>query len=407
MKLPRIGVALCLFGFAVASSAVSDTQPRAAFLDRPADVRLPDGYDADGSYPVYVFLPYTGGRAVDLYLRLSELIADDEAIVVLPSGRPRSGDYLPDFTSFVRWYEERLISDLDRIGRELAVDPDRVVLVGFSLGGDLGWALSVRNPERIAGAVMAGTRASYPPPGGALASLKSRGYRGAFIIGSSEIHARATGIARAESLMRAAGIDTRFRTVMGGHTYGSPKGLVDDLHWVLDTTDATPEPPATVAADGTTDGGPQPRISGIEPPPAPGSTAFPRADFPVVLRLPGDWSAVVESDSRGYDSVFTSRKGNMRIRMYASADDPIPPRRHLERFVDGLPFTRDIEYFNVREWNAHSQRYEDAPAVSGVSEGRRFIARAWWPNYYPVLAVISVPERMAGEHIEEMRGILE
>lgn len=433
MKAVSITLALALWGGILIAAAGAETQPRPSFLDQPAEVVVPADYDPSVAYPVYVFLPYTGGRAIDFYSRMLDFIERDNALVVLPSGRPRSVDYLPDFMSFVRWYEERLLTDLARIERQYSVDSDRIVVAGFSLGGDLGWALALRNPDRFAGAVMAGTRASYPAPRGSVETLNRRGFRGAFIIGRSELAARAEGIERAESLLRGGGVETRFRTVEGGHTYGSASEVVEALYWVLDTNGTEMRAPTAAGAGRSSEGRrprEQARDGGIaaragrqdadtddrldtepenDPQGTPGNDAFefPATDFLVALDLDGDWGEVVESDASGYDVAFTSEKGPMRIRMYASFGEPVPPQEHLEQFVDQLPFTRDVEFYTIERWDSYQEEYVDRPLVTGVSQGRRFIARAWWPDYYPVLAVVSVPERLEDEYMAEMRGILE
>jgi hypothetical protein len=256
---------------------------------------------------------------------------------------------------------------------------------------------------------MAGTRASYPAPSGSLDILDRRGFRGAFIIGRSELAARAEGIERAESLLRGGGVETRFRTVEGGHTYGSASEVVESLYWVLDTTGTEMQArPAAASAGRSSEGGrPREQVRDGETGDLPATFEFPAADFLVVLDLDGDWSEVEESDAPGYDVAFTSEKGPMRIRMYASFGEPVPPRDHLEQFVDQLPFTRDVEFHTIQRWDGYLEQYLELPLATGVSQGRRFVARAWWPDYYPVLAVVSVPERLEDEYMAEMRGILE
>lgn len=221
------------------------TQPRAPFLDVPGEIRLPRGYDGDREYPVIVFLPFTGGSAEDFYRRIEGELPSDQAILLLPEGRPVREDYLPDFISFVQWYEERLLADLDRLEREHRVRSDAVVMAGFSLGGDVAWALLLRNPERFRGAVMAGTRTSYPPTSPALQALADRDVRAALIIGRDELPARYTGIAGARETLRTAGVEVRFREVSGGHTYGDVSQFAEDLVWVLADAVVSDDRPAS------------------------------------------------------------------------------------------------------------------------------------------------------------------
>ena len=122
---------------------------------------------------MFVVLPPTGLEAarVAQYLGLDPQRQED-FILILPAGRPTRDEYLPDFVTFVEWYEERVLAELDSVLENYSADPERVYLGGYSLGGDLSWALAVRNPERFAGAVVAGSRTSYPVDSATLETLR-------------------------------------------------------------------------------------------------------------------------------------------------------------------------------------------------------------------------------------------
>lgn len=233
LRAGRFPLAL-LLATCLTSIAIGQTQPRAAYLDRPSRVVLPGGFDPERAYPVLVFLPFTGGSAERLYERIAPGLDEREAIVLLPPGTPSREEYLPDFISYIGWYEERLLEDLALLRSEYRVDEQRVAMAGFSLGGDLAWALSLRNPELFRGAVMAGTRTSYPASSEALQTLRTRDFKAAFVIGEFELDARYQGIRQAERATRDAGLRVRFRTVRGGaHTYGDPEEFARDLRWLI------------------------------------------------------------------------------------------------------------------------------------------------------------------------------
>ncbi|TVQ38433.1 MAG: hypothetical protein EA384_09455 [Spirochaetaceae bacterium] len=179
---------------------------------------LPAGYNRNRSYPVFVLLPPTGVDASRVTSRLGlDAARQREFVLILPAGSPSRDDYLPDFLTFVAWYEERLLQDLDYVLHNYSTDPRRVYLGGYSLGGDLSWALSVRNPYLFAGAVMAGTRASHPVTSEALDVLRETGFRGAFLIGDREDPDRYRGINSARVRFEEAGIEHRYREYPGGH----------------------------------------------------------------------------------------------------------------------------------------------------------------------------------------------
>ncbi|AFG38605.1 putative esterase [Spirochaeta africana] len=221
-------------------------QARSRYFDQPAQIVPPRDYDSSRRYPAIVFLPYTTGTAAAQARSFGIPPGEqDQFVVILPAGRFTRDDYLPNFIQFVEWFEERLLQDLDTAKQNISIDPDRVYLAGYSLGGDLGWALTARNPQRFAGAVMAGTRASYPMTEGSRRNLSANGYRGAFLIGDREDTNRSLGIERAHALLDDEGIETMFRTYRGGHQIPPRELLQESVAFV--TT-------ASVAADWT--GGP-------------------------------------------------------------------------------------------------------------------------------------------------------
>ena len=204
-----------LFGV---SSLSTFAQERSSHFDEPAEVLLPHNYSPDRAHPVLVFpqATYTTARTQALRFGINPETHHD-FVLVLPRGTFTRDDYLPDFIQFVEWYEERLLDDLETVKDTVSVDPDRVYLAGFSLGGDLSWALSSRNPNLFAGAVMSGTRASYPMSTEARQVLEQRGYRAAFLIGEDEAPARAQGIRHAYEHLSQARIETQFEEHPGAH----------------------------------------------------------------------------------------------------------------------------------------------------------------------------------------------
>lgn len=221
----------------VAATVSAQTQPRPGFLDEPVRVVLPESYREGREYPLVVFLPYTGGSAETFHDRLAREAVLPEAIMLFPAGTPTRDDYLPDFWSFILWYEERLMPEIERVRASYAIDDDAVVLAGFSLGGDLAWALGMRNPEIFSGAVMAGTRTSYPPNDAALATMRERGYRAALIIGTQELPARIDGIRMARSTLDGASVTHRYAEFAGGHSWGGSADFVGHLRWALGAED--------------------------------------------------------------------------------------------------------------------------------------------------------------------------
>lgn len=216
-------------------AAVSvEAQQRSASLDEPSVIYRPGNTQETRSYPLVVFLPYTGGTSRDQARAFGISPGRQrDFFVMLPPGRFVRTDYLPNFTRFVGWVEERVIPDIRSVIRDYPIDPDRVYLAGYSLGGDLSWAIAIRNADEIAGMVMAGTRASYPVSAGDLSVIRQRRHRVAMLIGNRESPARYEGINRARGTIESAGLEVFYREYSGGHTIPPQRLLEEALTWVL------------------------------------------------------------------------------------------------------------------------------------------------------------------------------
>lgn len=246
-------------------SVSSFAQSRAGYFDLQAEIIPPAEYNPETEYPLLIMLPYTTGTAAEFYNRYRGEIGTDRYIVLLPVGRPVRSDYLPNFMQYVDWYEERLLAEIERAERLYSVDPGRRILAGYSLGGDLSWALTMKQPEMFIGAVMAGTRCSYPPERSDLETLKRKGYRGAFFIGRNEDINRYDGINAARWTLDNAGIETQYTEIAGGHVAAPVELFTDALAWIMEGTgdgredewsidereDAAPVPDIDGTLDGT------------------------------------------------------------------------------------------------------------------------------------------------------------
>lgn len=241
---------LILLAFIVAPAAWGATgQQRPAYLDEPSRIVPPVGYSSGRRYPVFIPLPPTGTSSL---LMARSLGLDPERqtdfILLLPPGRPQRSEYLPDFVRFVAWYEERVLADLARLLESYDADETRIYLGGYSLGGDLSWALAARNPDRFAGALIAGTRASYPVSAEALARMHETGFRGALLIGGSEDPARYRGINYVRSRFEQSAVNHSYTEYPGGHVMPPRTALQEQVRFVTGASLATIDTPRAIAA---------------------------------------------------------------------------------------------------------------------------------------------------------------
>ncbi len=112
-------------------------------------VEMPDG---DGPFPTLMFLHGFGGSANGA-VNLVRSATDRGYVVIGPQGLLRNGDSGPSTWSFHPeraerrdesvFFEQVLADATDRFG----VDPDRVLVAGFSLGGSMASYLGCETPD--------------------------------------------------------------------------------------------------------------------------------------------------------------------------------------------------------------------------------------------------------------------
>lgn len=242
--------------------------------------------DAEGKPAVLILLPFTGGSAQDLFERryarsLPKQAQREGIIIVLPSATGSASDYSTGsaWGATLDRYTRNIAADAQEVIERFNGDPKRVMVGGFSMGGDLSWALIQRDPERYAGAIVMGSRASYRDAKG-LKRFGERGGRVYFYIDRGESQARIDGTRAAIGTLRKAGIGYRHTAGgQGGHVGGSPEDMSDAIEFLLRGDGSTPS--ATSDAAG---GKPVPRAA---------------TSREIVDRLPGcDWEPL-EDDSSG------------------------------------------------------------------------------------------------------------
>jgi len=174
---------------------------------------LPRGYDPARRYPVVVMLPASNGTSEAMW----RAYAPAGVIIVLSAGVGSMDDYRTNeaWARTIARYERQLREDLAVLFRSGRADTTRVVLAGFSMGGDLSWALALRNPTLVSGAVVMGSRMSYRGQPGDLATLALRNARFFVIMGGMEDRTRLAGAQSATRLLATWGLAHEYREVPG------------------------------------------------------------------------------------------------------------------------------------------------------------------------------------------------
>lgn len=216
MRAAHLALAVvCLFIPALAWPAAAQTRP--AFFDEPSRVVTVGNPQPGQRYPLFVMLPPTGGPSDWIAPYVQAAIPLDTYFVMLTPGAPLRSDYSPHFGAYLGWVDERVLPDLDRALATLPIDPEEVYATGFSLGGDVSWALVVRHPALFRGALVMGSRSTAGAARGAADTLARRHARIAFTMGNDDDAGRQRGIERASRWAEHAGIATRLFRFDGVH----------------------------------------------------------------------------------------------------------------------------------------------------------------------------------------------
>lgn len=149
-SLPVICSALVLLGGASQAGTVSSASFERTITKKVAlryAVYIPEGYsEKGGPYPTILFLHGAGERGDDLSKVTSlPLVSYARNTVGFPFIV-----IAPQCASGEQWSNDALIALLDEAQRKYRVDPDRVYLTGFSMGGTGVWSLAMEAPSRFA-----------------------------------------------------------------------------------------------------------------------------------------------------------------------------------------------------------------------------------------------------------------
>lgn len=158
---------------AATTSTSTAAQPTAAASNKMSEITeadgttviLPPGYEAGKPYPALVLMPYTNRTALHMFnwgIYDAYHQQADSFIIIMPPGQGSSANWSGwGWESLVSEYEAYVQQDLSPIVEKYNVDPEKLVIGGFSLGGDLSWTLSLRNPDIFSGAIVLGSMSNY------------------------------------------------------------------------------------------------------------------------------------------------------------------------------------------------------------------------------------------------------
>jgi predicted esterase len=113
---------------------------------QPYGLVIPEDVDLEKSVPLYVWLHGRGDKLTDLHFIQDRLDKDGQikpagAIVLHPFGRHCLG--------FKSAGETDVLEAIEHVQSQYKIDPDRIVLIGFSMGGAGAWHLGAHYTDRF------------------------------------------------------------------------------------------------------------------------------------------------------------------------------------------------------------------------------------------------------------------
>lgn len=231
-------------------------KPENNISDFEAILVLPPDYDPKKKYPVLVTYPCTGGDGYWLigaeykngkpsyekpfadYLTMLYPDAKERKeksfILLMPGGRGSEADHSwQGFSMCINRYDRHVKSNLRTYSKQYSIDTTQVYAAGYSLGGDLSWALNIKNPEMYKGAVIMGSRCSYPDKG-SLAILKKKNAKFYMAMGEYEDDVRIKGNYYAQSLLKKHAIPFQYYIIpKAGHDDLPSDKLIEALRFIM------------------------------------------------------------------------------------------------------------------------------------------------------------------------------
>jgi pimeloyl-ACP methyl ester carboxylesterase len=154
-------------------------------------VILPVNYDKTQTYPALILMPPTNRTASEFFnWAMSEAYrtrTGQPFIVILPPERGGRGDYSSGgaFESAIAYYEKSVRDNLTALIPKYNIDKSHIAIGGFSLGADLSWAISLRNPDLFKSAILIDSLCTYRLPQN-VPQLASKKFRFVLIAGRKE-----------------------------------------------------------------------------------------------------------------------------------------------------------------------------------------------------------------------------
>lgn len=196
-------------GWAVFQARNEEAKARAQLLVEPRlEVRLPEGYDPERAYPLFLAL-HGGGENVDVFMpNWTSPVLAGEFIVAYPQSTQLVAMNGYNWTEDMDLSLREIREAFDEVVRQYSVDTDRVLVGGFSSGGVSALEVVLRNPLPVRGFVVLCPAIPDKFSPEAVRAARDRGIRGTLL--TTEQDGRVDQQTRMVEIMKAEGLPHEF-----------------------------------------------------------------------------------------------------------------------------------------------------------------------------------------------------
>lgn len=193
---------------------------------------LPDGYDISANYPLLVAFHPFGSSPEDFAYRYEEVANEKGCILMLPRGTHvlGTGSFSWEFT---QEEYERLLDEMEMAKLMYSINPDHIILTGFSQGGLMAYSLGMALSDRYCGIIPVG---GTMPTNISADKMKNKDIRIYAFCGERDADATVQDNKEARDIFGDAGIDFNLDIYDAARDYppNAVESIGEALDWILE-----------------------------------------------------------------------------------------------------------------------------------------------------------------------------
>jgi predicted esterase len=146
------------------------------------------------------------------------------------------GSLAPGFDTLLAQTEKKIVEDIETLKHQSKINENRIMLAGFSLGGDMSFALTLRNPDRFAGALIMSSEMNYRSP---RYFERLRGKKTRMYLTMGSVDGRLSGMRKSKNMLDQYGIKAEMKIITGqGHEPPPREEFLKGMQFILSAPDS-------------------------------------------------------------------------------------------------------------------------------------------------------------------------